>query len=122
MTMQDLFDRAVGGVLKQGAPSVERRTGRCLYRGPHSTCCAAGHLIDDTHYKSHFEGDIVTTFDILDAIEKSIPGLKIGQQERYLIENLQTSHDAAARQNDFVSFFTARVKELALRYQLGWNF
>lgn len=44
---QELFDRAVGGVIRQGGPSVDPITGSCSYLGADGRRCAAGHLMDD---------------------------------------------------------------------------
>lgn len=53
MTMQEIFDTSVGGLIKQGCQSVD---GVCRYRGPNGTKCAAGQLISDEDYERFGEG------------------------------------------------------------------
>lgn len=55
MNNQQAYDNALFGIRLQGykQSSVE---GKCLYRGPDSTCCAAGFNIPDELYTPGLEG------------------------------------------------------------------
>lgn len=50
LTLQQCFDKAYLGVVRQGRPSRSSvAENGCLYRGPENTKCAVGHLILDEH-------------------------------------------------------------------------
>lgn len=58
-TEQEIFDYVVRFLTKQAARSFEKYENgvkKCKYRGPNGLRCAAGCLIDDSEYKSYFEG------------------------------------------------------------------
>jgi hypothetical protein len=62
---QELFEKAVNGLLAQGVPSYDSSRS-CMYRGLNGTKCAIGHLIPDELYDPGFEGtsfmDVGATF------------------------------------------------------------
>lgn len=60
MNHQEIFDRAVAGVMYQGRPSARADKAQaygfaCNYRGESGLRCAAGHLIAEEHYDSRFD-------------------------------------------------------------------
>jgi hypothetical protein len=51
---QELFEKAINGLLQQGTVSYIQGTG-CMYRGLNGTKCAVGHLIPDELYDPEIE-------------------------------------------------------------------
>jgi len=99
-TIQEVFDRVVAHLIKQGKQSLteENRysySGGCSYRGVNGTSCAVGCLIPDDEYKVVLEG--VSVIELLG--EKSVPTLNslndnIEGLECILLD-LQVFHDNA---------------------------
>lgn len=52
-TAQELFDRAVNGVMAQGRRSTDN--GLCRYRGNDGARCAVGHVVDDDEIATRME-------------------------------------------------------------------
>lgn len=53
---QEIFEKMVTGLYRQGKPSVDLFNGFCKYRGDGGTKCAIGFLIDDSEYDPSLEG------------------------------------------------------------------
>lgn len=95
ITAQDLFDQVWEHfVVYQNPPSMSEGAGKCLYRGPNGTKCAAGLLFPDRVYDPKMEqvlgavDEMATKFP---AVLKYIP-----VQYMDLARALQTAHDRAA--------------------------
>lgn len=54
MTNQELFDKVVRAIVKQGRGSINSE-GLCVYRGPDGLKCAVGHIIPDELYSPLIE-------------------------------------------------------------------
>lgn len=97
-TLQQLFDRVVTAVLKQGRPSVT--DGGCAYRGDDGAKCAVGHLITDAVYARHncdgwdnsLESNIVQEPVVRQAIEDSLSA-PLDQRAVDMLGWLQAAHD-----------------------------
>lgn len=107
LTAQEVFDIAVGGVLKQGAQCLDEH-GLCVYRGPNGTKCAAGFVFtDDEIAGCNASADIV--------IEYRAPRLR-GYAD--LLFRLQLAHDSR-KYEDFCSGFADRARKTAWRFGLS---
>lgn len=95
MTNQQIFNKVVKHLLKQGVKSINR--GKCLYRGPSGLKCAVGCLIPDKLYIKEIEGKTIggmTIFSIYYSILANI--LKksgVGTKSFVLLDCLQDIHD-----------------------------
>jgi len=98
MTAQEVFDIAVGGVLKQGALSAE--SGRCFYRGPNGLKCAVGQLLKDDEVN-----DELALYDMVlpDRLEP----------HRKLLEELQSAHDDATSLSHPMNGFAVSAARVA---------
>jgi hypothetical protein len=118
ITLQEIFDRAVLGVITQGKPSVTKGfTGTsCMYRGAAGTKCAVGHLIDDANYTLELEGEGSDSYLVRQALEQSLGELP--ENSTGLLVRLQFAHDSASEFSDFISRFVARARQIATNYNL----
>ena len=119
ITLQEIFDRAVIGVITQGKPSVTKTAcgaSRCLYRGEAGTKCAVGHLIDDAVYTPDLEGNECVRTLVMQALEQSLG--KLPEDSFNLIIQLQLTHDVASTGSDFLPAFIARAREIAADFNL----
>lgn len=88
MNAQQIFDRVLDHLRKQGLASVGN-DGGCMYRAPDGAMCAAGCLIADEHYSDSLERRCADQPPVMDAIERSgIDLVHIG-----LLRDLQIAHD-----------------------------
>lgn len=99
MQPQEIFDTVAKHLFTQGVQSIEEDTGRCLYRGPNGTMCAAGALISDELYVPEIEGYGVWTLcdDPLDRHTDKFDGFVIPtwmKEHAGLVSALQGVHDA----------------------------
>lgn len=86
--MQEIFNKVVTKVLKQGKPSVLDAGCACLYRSPDGSKCAAGHLLPDKEYNESLE--YTSVFDI------NWFTLNFDHDQLVMISDLQTAHDEAS--------------------------
>jgi hypothetical protein len=91
MNRQEMFSKAVSGVIAQGGPS--RKDGKCLYRGPNGRKCIVGYLIKDEDYTTEMDniidrnGSGVSNLNALKMLPKYLKGHVV-----FLVE-LQGLHD-----------------------------
>jgi hypothetical protein len=110
---QELYDYIVEAIVKQGRPSVGDND-RCLYRGPDGLKCAAGHVIPDSMYSEEMEGNAVDSLALQTLPFLSKPALpKSLHPHQKLLTYLQSNHDAAAHDNDFMGSFLSYSNTLA---------
>lgn len=119
MTTQDIFNKSVLGVVKQGKQSGEGQT--CSYRTG-DLKCVVGHLIDDEHYNTDLEGYGFNNDQVLSAVEKSI-GRDISGDENCLLGDLQDLHDfkppdIKTSDADFIDYFKITSAIVAKKYSL----
>lgn len=99
MTKQEIFNKAVRGLAKQGFEQAIDR-GTCKYRQA-GLKCAAGHLIKDRYYNAAFEGD--AAFDDIDdeSNDKGAPlALRqsgILKRQLLFVREVQRAHDNGGR-------------------------
>jgi hypothetical protein len=98
-TAQEVFDTAVGGVLRQGRPSVTE-DGLCCYQDADGMKCAIGHLIPEAVFKRW--GARIGHLDIHDVPEATLPHgidlrphMKPGPGGYVLLHELRKAHDEA---------------------------
>lgn len=99
MNQQDIFDKVLNGIRKQGKLStVKGLSGKvmCRYRTADGLKCAAGHLIPDDVYEASMEGARISAY-IPRLVEKGVEAF-FGSN-RYLVYELQRIHDSAANQD-----------------------
>lgn len=117
-TIQECFDIAVTGLLKQGKKSVFRSdisaTGfQCRYRGEKGTKCAVGMLIDDEHYDDDIECEQADQKPVLGCLEAS--GCPVDDMAFVsLMMDMQSIHD-----NTSVSDWADEFYNLAGKYGLS---
>lgn len=114
-TAQQVFDQAVGGVLRQGAPAIQA-SGTCAYRVhsfPQGTlACAAGQLMSDEEAKNLPNG----------GWSQLLSWRCVPSEHALLICDLQTAHDLAAlnrMREDFIPAFVRIAQAVAAKYGLS---
>lgn len=115
LSLQEIYDISTRGVLAQGCASAAG--GRCLYRGPNGTKCAAGFLMTDEQ-AAHGDGQhLQPTF----GCQPCASGLDRERVE--LISSLQSAHDGATvyEPGFFVKRFARTAKDIALDFRLTPN-
>lgn len=129
--LQKLFDRAVGGILKQGKASIiidDNDRPHCMYRGDNGTKCAIGHLIPDSKYDEKMEN---LGFEQL--LNRDVFPYKYGRKYQNFLADLQTLHDnnswdivkvqnVKKKDKQFISDFKIDAKLFAKAHNLEWNF
>ena len=139
LTLQQIFDKAVSGIIKQGCLSLTVQSGPCWYRlvkeGGAVVSCPVGHLIPETHYTPDFE-----TIDVATLIDPSyldnrptyprfceishkfhqamaLSGVDVNDEEIVkLLVNLQECHDGAGSPEEFSQRAIWLAEELGLSY------
>lgn len=109
MTKQEMFDKAVTGIAKQGGPA---RVGHlCQYRAG-TRKCAVGHLISDKLYRKGMEGMAVE--DLL--VYRSRFGLPryFLREVDFLVE-LQNAHDRSYTLREARGRFTLVARSFGLK-------
>ena len=117
MTLQEMFDKAVTGIKKQGRLSqgpinpLSGKPGNCYYRHPDDPAvrCAVGHLIPDELYdRREMEGRIVTCDAVLNTPMRDLLGI-LPHEDLYnvpavsMLATLQTTHDNALTVEEFLT-------------------
>ena len=138
MTPQEIFDKAVHGVIKQGHGSYRMGKGNlgsyaaCRYRSE-AGACAVGHLIDDETaelWDAQENPDIAAIIDPdeeepdYEKLIDSVPDWALANAE--LLTELQKTHDEATlsargmanEPTVFLTQFRSRAKQVAERFNL----
>ncbi len=88
MTKQEIFNKVVRGLAKQ-----EFRRSRignyCAYRSRDGRKCAAGHLMNDEHYRHEFNQEVVDSHGPREALKKS----GVSEKQLDFVSSLQDAHD-----------------------------
>lgn len=128
MTLQEMFDKSVTGIKKQGRLSqgpMNTLTGTpdtCYYRHPDDAAvrCAVGHLIPDELYNSKtMEGRNVCSDAVLGALRGEHLGIPSTAPWHhspavYMLSQLQTAHDNSSTVEEFLT----RATDVARVYRL----
>jgi len=117
--MQELFTRAVAGVIKQGRPSMGPNG--CAYRGCDGTKCAVGFLIDDEYFDQDWNHEGV--YDdprVTEALMQSNPNHHFGSQTQNMLGQLQSAHDnfGDAPPDFFQNMFRRGAQRIAQEFGL----
>jgi hypothetical protein len=89
MTDQEIFDKVVNHLRKQGGKAVND-DGECLYRAPHGKKCAFGCLMTDEEYTGRWEFRTARyLIDTEESLQRFAP-------HKELIYTLQKIHDATS--------------------------
>lgn len=125
ITAQEIFDKAVGGVIRQGDLSVAL-SGRCYYRHPNNKlACGVGHLLNDETAKRL---DEIQQEGGSSEIHKVPINLIPAELHPYmeLLKEIQKMHDDAGNDHDDPAprliAFVSRMKFVAERFGLGMKF
>ena len=117
--MQNAFDTAYLGLIKQGMPAIGKYG--CAYRGEGDTCCAVGMLIPDALYDPRTESTTVSTLLRHDSFRHAIglteEMLKSGEIESFL-SCMQAAHDRVPRGEWWVDEFAKRMRGIAKDFEL----
>ncbi len=117
-SLQAIFDRVAGHLLKQKAKSVTVVADAgvcdpiCAYRGEDGLRCAIGVLIPDKKYRAHFEGVPLTGMSVNSALARAA-GIRTEAQFD-LASDLQYVHD-----DETVRMWPHALREVAQRYRLN---
>ena len=131
LTLQEIFDKAVGGVIAQGGGSycvVAGKSTRCMYRGPEGRKCAVGQVMPDTVYREHMDenGGVAARAAVAQrTAEWLAAGIDVDKPKvRELLIALQGSgHDNAAQQDAqapgcFMQVFKIKALEVGSQFDL----
>ena len=117
MTLQEMFDKAVTGIKKQGRLSqgpvnpLSGKPGSCYYRHPDDPAvrCAVGHLIpDELYHRQGMEGRSVISDNVLGTSMRALLGIP-PREDLYnspvvsMLTRLQTAHDNALTVEEFLT-------------------
>lgn len=89
LTTQEIFEKSVIGVHKQGECSFYMDS--CRYRTKKGLKCAVGQLIEDEYYLSGSEGNSVNDLSVLFQLKES--GINMTYKRLNLLTTLQVEHD-----------------------------
>lgn len=124
LTIQEIFDKSIGGLLEQGRPS--RTDDGCVYAGPHGTACAVGILLPREVAQ---EWDSEGTFGINTIMNSAASrckkklqqlveaGIPVDWNTLIFLSDLQRVHDSY-NLDDFELSIKYGARELAARYKL----
>lgn len=124
LTMQEVFDKSVNGLRKQGRrASLPGRDFACMYRLENdedgtTLKCAAGMLIDDEHYGPHLENRNCHSYTVRMALIKSGVDMTDRETER-LVGDLQNIHDGTPRVEDWERLWERLAGQFNLTYTPG---
>ena len=120
MTHQEVFNKAVLGLLKQAVPS-RNKNGFCTYRSdptnPASNKCAVGQLMPDDKYLPLFDDSTegstsVSTLSKKQYFREALVGVDLDDQVQVAeLGQLQQCHDVASDYDSFVSELKVRLEE-----------
>lgn len=114
MTTQEIFEKALRGVIAQGA-LAQTQTGSCAYRFADGRKCAAGHILTEEQLDRIYavglnERGFAAVNDFLELFDES------NSQEFALIEAMQRAHDTANN----LEAFKAGMKRVASNFDLSY--
>ena len=119
MNRQDVFDKAVSGILKQGKPAISEIS--CVYLARDGSKCIVGQLLPDGHPGQEYAGSVEYLLndypDLLETLEIN------SNDDKNFLAALQGCHDAGGLSADaspttWKNNFLTLVKDVAIRYSL----
>jgi hypothetical protein len=90
LPLQEMFNKVVKHLLKQGARSMRPGMKQCAYRGMDGKRCAVGALIPDSVYSTKMEGGSVKTLSTVYPDLFQFDGFQLE-----LLTHLQLLHDCS---------------------------
>ena len=123
MNEQQVFDKVLDGLRKQGCISVDEG-GECMYRGVNGTKCGIGMLIADEHYHEGLEENSVFEPRVVEAL--SLSGIDIDSD---LLVSIQNSlHDTYSSElqkegniKEYPAWLEHQAKYLATTFNLNYS-
>lgn len=114
MTMQEMFDKMLSGIIKQGALG-KTADGSCAYQLPDGRRCVASQLLSDEQLANVVHAGLNSSgFSSINYIFKIVPR---DSAELRLVRDLQDTHDESENLTDFLE--GARL--VAAEYKLEWR-
>lgn len=129
MTLQEIFDKSVGGVIAQGGPGVmwcdEGST--CVYLADDGKKCAAGQLLSSEALERTRRQSFGSLFipghpDPMAGVADLLIMSGITLDQFLLVGALQKAHDDNSRVSDFLFVFKVAVEQVAADYSLEFKF
>ncbi len=125
MTLQEIFNRSISGLIQQGARSIDEKNS-CLYRSPCGNRCAIGLLIPDEHYTPSIEAKGINSFVAPDYLLVEVckqSGIDLNSRAVFsLVNDLQIMHDTflynCAKGEDFVDYVKRKSLVIAAKHDL----
>lgn len=121
MRAQEIFDKAVSGLLEQGEQSYSEQLEKCVYRGECGNKCAVGQLIPDELYSEDMDVGPSSVISLLEKFphlrECVLPCDMSSKDGINFLSVLQSIHDNS-RERDWREAY----RDMALRFGLEWNF
>jgi hypothetical protein len=123
MTNQEIFDKAVSGIITQGGPSTTSERCEigglveCRYRSETGRKCVIGQLIADEFYRKEMEGRNASSSLVIGAITRSIGGVP----QLVFMSALQGIHDALTLSTSTDEEFLVSFKEKAYDFAKEWK-
>ena len=116
ITKQEVFDRALSHLRKQGEPAIfVDEMPRCRYRTPEGLKCAIGALISDENYYLDLEGWPASAKRVYELFEGT-------QQDAEFYADIQAElHDDIYRYLDFPGRLEIAAESFANRYKLEYK-
>jgi len=117
---QDAFDKVLKAIRKQNyVQSQDPLTETCVYRGPNSVRCAAGHLIPNSLYRKEMEGKNISS--LISSLIRNNPEIAyyFGNISINLLQSLQSAHDSQLMYGEQAWEF--QMKKIANSYNLVYT-
>lgn len=126
MNKQQVFDKVLNGLRKQGCISVND-AGVCMYRGAGGMKCGIGMLISDEHYYEGLEEEGVIEPRVVEAL--SLSGVIAEEEDMALLNKLQCKlhdHYSTELQRDdnieeYPAWLEQQAKDLAATFDLDYS-
>jgi len=126
MNKQEIFDTAVRGLRKQGAPGYDNHAsgGQCRYLSGEGNKCAVGILFNEKelrHYAKYSGG--ISALVVDSRLNKNFELRPFFYDEQDLLVDLQDAHDDAAQNSTdatgFLDLFDVSARDVADKYDLN---
>ena len=123
MNNQQVFEKVLNGLRKQGCISVDEG-GECMYRGVNGTKCGIGMLIADEHYHEDLEENSVYEHNVAEALSLSgidtYSGL-LAHIQTSLHDNYSTELQRDGSIEEYPIWLEHRAKYLATTFNLNYS-
>ena len=119
MNKQQIFDKVLNHLRKQGVAAVDTETGACLYRTKENYKCAIGCLIPDELYKTEMEQKSCRKIIHRSIALQKYLDINEKNQDIDFLEAMQNAHDTEL----VISFeaFNSAMEHIAERFDLTYR-